>query len=93
MPKVYLFVYVKLPTDDSVTFFLDPCPCNCELKRGFQLIYFTMNTSINIVDEFFYWLCDLVRYWRRLFFFVFLPFLEPLPWHMEVPRLGAQSEP
>ena len=26
------------------------------------------------------------------FFFVFLPFLGPLPWHMEVPRLGVQSE-
>ena len=23
------------------------------------------------------------------FFFVFLPFLGPLPWHMEVPRLGS----
>ena len=23
------------------------------------------------------------------FFFVFLPFLGPLPWHMEVPRLGV----
>ena len=26
------------------------------------------------------------------FFFVFLPFLGPLPQHMEVPRLGVQSE-
>ena len=26
------------------------------------------------------------------FFFVFLPFLGPLQWHMEVPRLGVQSE-
>ena len=26
------------------------------------------------------------------FFFVFLPFLGPLPRHMEVPRLGVQSE-
>ena len=25
-------------------------------------------------------------------FLVFLPFLEPHPWHMEVPRLGVQSE-
>ena len=24
--------------------------------------------------------------------FVFLPFLGPLPWHMEVPRLGVESE-
>ena len=24
-----------------------------------------------------------------LFIFVFLPFLGPLPWHMEVPRLGV----
>ena len=24
--------------------------------------------------------------------FFFLPFLGPLPWHMEVPRLGAESE-
>ena len=27
------------------------------------------------------------------FFFVFLPFLGPLPQHMEVPRLGVESEP
>ena len=27
------------------------------------------------------------------FFFVFLPFLGLLPQHMEVPRLGVQSEP
>ena len=26
------------------------------------------------------------------FFLVFLPFLGPLPWHMEVPRLGVHSE-
>ena len=26
------------------------------------------------------------------FFGVFLPFLGPLPWHMEVPRLGVESE-
>ena len=26
------------------------------------------------------------------FFFVFLPFLGPLPRHVEVPRLGVQSE-
>ena len=30
-----------------------------------------------------------------LFYFIFLfflPFLEPLPWHVEVPRLGVESE-
>ena len=27
-----------------------------------------------------------------LFFFVFLPFLGPLPWHMEVSRLEVESE-
>ena len=26
------------------------------------------------------------------FFFVFLPFFGPLPWHMEVPRLEVKSE-
>ena len=26
------------------------------------------------------------------FIFVFLPFLGPLPWHMEVSRLGVKSE-
>ena len=25
-------------------------------------------------------------------YFIFLPFLGPLPWHMEVPRLGVESE-
>ena len=28
-----------------------------------------------------------------LFIFVFLPFLGPFPWHMEVPRLGVELEP
>jgi len=32
--------------------------------------------------------CDLLFF----FFFVFLPFLGLLPWHMEIPRLGVQSE-
>ena len=27
------------------------------------------------------------------FFFFFLHFLGLLPWHMEVPRLGVESEP
>ena len=27
-----------------------------------------------------------------MFFFFFLPFLGAHPWHMEVPRLGVQSE-
>jgi len=27
------------------------------------------------------------------FFLSFYLFLEPLPWHMEVPRLGVESEP
>ena len=27
-----------------------------------------------------------------LFFFFFLSFLGPLSWHMEVPRLGVESE-
>ena len=26
------------------------------------------------------------------FFFAFLPFLRPLPWLMEIPRLGVESE-
>ena len=29
---------------------------------------------------------------KDFFFFVFLPFLGPLLWHMEVPRLGVESE-
>ena len=35
---------------------------------------------------FIYFILDLFIY------FVFLPFLGPLPQHMEVPRLGVQSE-
>ena len=30
--------------------------------------------------------------YKYSFFLVFLPFLGPLPWHMEVPRLGVKSE-
>ena len=33
-----------------------------------------------------------VRFFFFFFFLVFLPFLGPLPWLMEVPRLGVQSE-
>ena len=32
------------------------------------------------------------KYIYIYFFFVFLPFLGPFPQHMEVPRLGVQSE-
>ena len=32
-----------------------------------------------------------VWFWVFLFVcFVFLPFLGPLPWHMEIPRLGVE---
>ena len=30
---------------------------------------------------------------KNFSFWVFLPFLGPIPWHMEVPRLGVQWEP
>ena len=36
----------------------------------------------------------LIGAWETFFFFsVFLPFLGPLPQHMEVPGLGVDSEP
>ena len=38
-----------------------------------------LTLSLNFSDSFF-------------FFFVFLPFLGPLPRHMEVPRLGVELE-
>ena len=40
-------------------------------------------------------LCDgllLLTFYFFILFFVSLPFLGPLPWHMEVPRLGAEPE-
>ena len=36
------------------------------------------------------WEC--LSFFLFFFFFVFLPFLGPLPRHMEVPRLGVESE-
>ena len=33
-----------------------------------------------------------IDFFFLFFSFVFLPFLGPLPWHMEVPRLGVESE-
>ena len=42
------------------------------------------NNNIKIVVNLFTFLFRL--------FFVFLPFLEPLPQHVEVPRLGVESE-
>ena len=32
------------------------------------------------------------NYYYYFLFLVFLPFLGPCPWHMEVPRLGLESE-
>ena len=32
------------------------------------------------------------KHYNYLFIFAFLPFLGPLPQHMEVPRLGVESE-
>ena len=37
-------------------------------------------------------LVDFIYLSIYLFIFVFLPFLGPLPWHMEVLRLGVESE-
>ena len=34
----------------------------------------------------------MLRFFFFFFFFVFLPLLGPLPWHVEVPRLGVESE-
>ena len=42
--------------------------------------------ELDIVRKRFYFIFTL------LYFFVFLPFLGPLLWQMELPRLGAKSE-
>ena len=33
-----------------------------------------------------------ILFYYYYYYFVFLPFLELLPWHMEVPKLGVESE-
>ena len=45
-----------------------------------------METTVNILYSY-----TLYSY-NILYSYVFLPFLGPLPRHMEVPRLGVQSE-
>ena len=37
-------------------------------------------------------LLELSLEWARFFFLVILTFLGPLLWHVEVPRLGVESE-
>ena len=56
-------------------------PCWCE--AGFSL---TLRTTTGIASNEF-----LLMYFFS-FLFVFLLFIGPLAWHMEVPRLGVESE-
>ena len=69
------------------------CGIDCIPSTGdgcvgyFQALAFINNGTVNMHM--------LVFVWTHFFVcvcFVFLPFLGPLPWHMEVPRLVVESE-
>ena len=54
----------------------------------FLLLFFLPFFSSSLL----FWYDDYLLF-TFFFFFVFLPFLGLLQWHMDVPRLGVESEP
>ena len=66
-------------------FLFSRIPCMCHFFSGCQGLWHSLPVSVSTL-LFFHFL------FIYLFIFVLLPFLEPLPRHMEVPRLGVESE-
>ena len=82
-PKLFLYLFV-------FTF-------NVVLVSGVQQSESVTHINISILFSHrgYYKLLSRFSFFLNLFiylFFVFLPFLEPLPQHMEVPRLGVELE-
>ena len=57
------------------------CPFSALLRT-----IITIHDTFDIYNPSFYFILFFI------YFFVFLPFLRPLPWHMEVPRPGVKQE-
>ena len=79
-----------------------PCDVPDLSRNAFSFSPLRMRLAVDLsymrlveVDSFHvYILENFYHKWMLKFFVVvvFLPFLGPLPWHIEVPRLGVQSE-
>ena len=54
--------------------------------EGNNKFFFNKNLFIKLIFFFFFFFLSFV------FLLLLLLFLGPLPWHMEVPRLGVESE-
>ena len=65
-------------------------------KNKYIMLTWEFLFKICFIRQFMNWAKSLLAsrmvLWRSLFFFFFLPFLELLLRHMEVPRLGIKSE-
>ena len=61
-----------------------------------NIILFVMPTFAPSLTSWSLVFLKLIFYFFKLindfFFLIFLPFLGPLSWHMEAPRLGVESE-
>ena len=72
---------------------------NCETKVTGNLIFLMARETeyeVHNRERIYFWGIEskeFMFFGFVFFFFVFFPFLGPLLRHMEVPRLGVQSEP
>ena len=71
------YVYIYMYTHSFFSYYLPSC------SNPRDWLQFLCAVQQDLITHPFFFL---------IFFFVFLPFLGLLPWHMEVPRLGVQSE-
>ena len=70
-----------------ISYFVDWLPAPKPFSLLYWILPFRIISKYFLVEAEFFFVCLFV-----FCLFVFLPFLEPLPLHVEVPRLGVQLE-
>ena len=79
---ITIFEYIKLIFPLIFNKVLEEIHYVCIFDNHKIYFHFTFKEKLNLFTF------GRVFFGKRNFFFVFLPFLGPFPWHMEVPRLG-----
>ena len=75
----------QMMTAEFVTKSNSPCP----ILALFTIAFFPCDNIYSVSNDLVLLFLDVPTLFIYLFIFVSLPFLGPLPWHIEVPRLGV----